>query len=125
MRAQQGVRTKARAAASRCIQTRRPRPRLMPSVLHDLELVDVPSLTARAQIATKLNTLIASEGLTQMQAALRLRMPQSKISAIRNYKLRGISLERLLDALVSLGHHVEITVRRRSTRQRPSVEVSS
>jgi hypothetical protein len=30
-------------------------------------------------------------------------MPQPKISAIRNYKLQGISLERLMHALTALG----------------------
>jgi len=37
-------------------------------------------------------------------------MPQPKVSAIRNYKLRGISLERLMQALTALGQHVEIVV---------------
>lgn len=37
-------------------------------------------------------------------------MPQPKISAIRNYKLQGISLGRLMHALTALGQHVEIVV---------------
>ncbi len=38
-------------------------------------------------------------------------MPQPKISAIRNYKLQGISLERLMHALTcQLGQHVKIVV---------------
>jgi len=38
-------------------------------------------------------------------------MPQPKVSAIRNYKLRGISVERLLQALADLGQHVDIVVK--------------
>ncbi len=37
-------------------------------------------------------------------------MPRPKVSAIRNYKLRGISLERLMQALTALGQHVKIVV---------------
>jgi predicted XRE-type DNA-binding protein len=37
-------------------------------------------------------------------------MPQPKISAIGNYKLQGISLERLMHALTALGQHVKIVV---------------
>jgi predicted XRE-type DNA-binding protein len=37
-------------------------------------------------------------------------MPQPKVSVIGNYKLRGISLLRLLLALAALGQHVEIVV---------------
>jgi Helix-turn-helix domain len=37
-------------------------------------------------------------------------MPQPKISAIRNYKLRGISLERLMQALTAPGQRIEIVV---------------
>jgi hypothetical protein len=46
-------------------------------------------------------------------------MPQPKVSAIRNYKLRGISLERLMQALTALGQHVEIVVTA-STRKTPA-----
>lgn len=91
--------------------------------LRDFELSDAAALATRAKVALKLNRLIAGHGLRQTQAAERLRMPQSKVSAIRNYKLRGISLERLLEALVSLGQHVEITVRERSRHRRAGIEV--
>ena len=38
-------------------------------------------------------------------------MTQSKVSQVRRYKLLNISLERLMQALVSLDQHVEIVVR--------------
>jgi predicted XRE-type DNA-binding protein len=37
-------------------------------------------------------------------------MPQPKISAIRNYKLQGISLARLMHALTVLGQSVRIVI---------------
>jgi predicted XRE-type DNA-binding protein len=38
-------------------------------------------------------------------------MTQPKVSQIRRYKLQNISLERLMQALVSLDQHIEVVVR--------------
>lgn len=85
------------------------------NVLYDLGLDDAADLTARAQLAIKLNDLIDKRGLTQTAVAALTGMTQPKVSQIRHYKLRNISLERLMRALVSLDQHVEIRVRK--TRQ--------
>lgn len=77
----------------------------------DLASAEASSSPARTQLATRLNLLIDAHGLSQSAAARRLGMTQPKISAIRNYKLRGISLERLMQALVTLDQHVEIIVK--------------
>lgn len=65
---------------------------------------------AKAAIATKLNELIDSRGLSQAQAGGVMGMPQPKVSAIRRLKVTGISLERLLQALGALGQQVDIVV---------------
>jgi predicted XRE-type DNA-binding protein len=52
-------------------------------------------------------------------------MPQPKVSAIRNYKLRGISLERLMRALTALGQHVEIVVSPSTKEAPPRIEVAA
>jgi predicted XRE-type DNA-binding protein len=70
----------------------------------------VDDRSARTAVAAKLNQLIAARGLNQAEAGQMLGMPQPKISAIRNLKLRGISLERLLQALAALDQHVNILV---------------
>jgi predicted XRE-type DNA-binding protein len=80
------------------------------NVLADLGFQDAEELTAKAILAKKINDIVASRGLIQSDAAKLLGIAQPKISAIRNYKLRGISLERLMQALTALGHHVEIVV---------------
>jgi len=79
-----------------------------------------PPASARAQLAAALNELLDQVGMTQYQAAKRLGMSQPKVSAIRNYKLRGISLERLIQALVDLDQQVEIVV----TPTDPSTQAS-
>jgi len=54
--------------------------------------------------------VLDARGLSQAAAGRLLGMSQPKISALRNYKLRGISLERLLLALAALDQKVEIVV---------------
>jgi predicted XRE-type DNA-binding protein len=95
------------------------------NVLADLEFPDAEELTAKTILAKKINDVVLSRGLTQVQVAELLGMPQPKISAIRNYKLRGISLERLMQALTALGLHVEIIVRPSSRTAPPRIEVAA
>lgn len=80
------------------------------NVLADLELPDAEELTAKTILAKLINDIVLRRGLTQVEVAVLLGMPQPKISAIRNYKLRGISLERLMQALTALGQRIEIVV---------------
>lgn len=80
------------------------------NVLVDLGLPDAEELTAKVLLAKKINDIIDSRALTQAAAAKLLGIPQPKISAIRNYKIRGISLERLMHALTALGQNVEIVI---------------
>lgn len=80
------------------------------NILADLGFPDAEELTAKAVLAKKINDIVLSRSLTQLEAAELLGMPQPKVSAIRNYKLRGISLERLMQALTALGQHIEIVV---------------
>lgn len=68
-------------------------------------------LTAKATLAMRFNELLHARGLSQTEAAAITGMTQPKISQVRRCKLQNISLERLLQALVSLDQRVEIVVR--------------
>ena len=81
------------------------------NVLIDLGFDDAEELSAKAILAVKLNELIAGRGLSQTEAAAITGMTQPKVSQVRRYKLLNISLERLMQALVSLDQQVEITVK--------------
>ena len=81
------------------------------NVLTDLGFDDAEELSAKAILAVKLNELIAGRGLSQTEAAAITGMTQPKVSQFRRYKLLNISLERLMQALVSLDQQVEITVK--------------
>ncbi len=86
-------------------------PRGTDDVLADLGFPDARGLSAKTVLAVKLNSLIDARGLSQVEAARITGMTQPKVSQVRRYKLRNISLERLMQALVSLDQHVEIVVR--------------
>lgn len=81
------------------------------NVLADLGFDDAVELSAKAALAVKLNELIDKRDLSQTAAAGLTGMTQPKVSQVRRYKLQNISLERLMQALVSLDQHVEIVVR--------------
>ena len=80
---------------------------------------------AKNRLARKLNEIIDTQGLNQGEVAQLLRMPQPKVSAIRNYKLRGISLQRLMLALTALGQHVEIVVTPSTHLSPPRINVAA
>lgn len=80
------------------------------NVLQDLGFDDAEELSAKAALALKLNELIDQRGLSQTETAALTGMTQPKVSQVRRYKLQNISLERLMQALVSLGQRVEIVV---------------
>ena len=81
------------------------------NVLANLGFEDAEDLSAKAVLAVKLNQLIERRDLSQTEAAVITGMTQSKISQVRRYKLQNISLERLMQAQVSLDQQVEIVVR--------------
>jgi predicted XRE-type DNA-binding protein len=94
------------------------------NVLMDLGFDDADELTAKAALALKLNTLIDRRGLSQTEAAAITGMTQPKVSQVRRYKLQNISLERLMQALVSLDQRVEIVVRPARRTHMPGILVA-
>jgi hypothetical protein len=51
-------------------------------------------------LAAAINQLLSSRALSQTEAARRLGVNQPKVSALRNCKLEGFSVERLMQAAV-------------------------
>lgn len=93
------------------------------NVLTNFGSTTIGELSTRISLAVKVNELLDQQDLSQNAAAERLAMPQSKISAIRNYKLHGISLERLMRALIGLNQQVEIVVKPAGASRSHSIEV--
>jgi len=84
------------------------------NVFADLNLPNADDLLAKAELAAKIIAEIQRRRLTQSQAAAVLGIDQPKVSALKQGKLSGFSIERLMRLLLSLGRSIEITVKRRS-----------
>ena len=95
------------------------------NVLVDLGFEDAEELTAKASLAVKLNELVERRGLSQTEVAAITGMTQPKVSQVRRYKLQNISLERLMQALVSLDQRVEIVVRPASRAHGAGITVAA
>jgi len=72
---------------------------------------DTKDLSAKKVLAVKFNEVVDKRGLSQTEVAEITCMTQPKVSQVRRCRLQNISLERLMQALVSLDHRVEIVVR--------------
>jgi predicted XRE-type DNA-binding protein len=87
------------------------------NVYRDLGFPDAEEMLVKAQLVTKIREIIRSKGLTQMEAAKILGLPQPKLSGILRGQFRGVSERKLIDCLTRLGRDVEIVVKE-SVRRR-------
>jgi len=88
------------------------------NVFADLGLPHADDLLAKAELASKIIEEIQRRRLTQIKAAEVLGIDQPKISALKQGRLSGFSIERLIRFLLLLGRDVEIAVKDRP-RSRP------
>ena len=86
-------------------------------VFVDLGFADAGERKLRAQLAMRLNELIAAHRLTQAKAAALFGIPQPHVSELKNYKLSRFSSERLLRFLTLLDRDVEIVIRPKAKRR--------
>ena len=73
------------------------------NVFADLGLLDAIDLDTKVRLAVKLNKLVAAQRLSQTRAAVLLDLSQPEISALRNYRLDGFAVERLMNFIAALG----------------------
>ena len=83
------------------------------NVFADLNLPEADDLLAKAELAAKIIAEVQRRRMTQVRAAAVLGIDQPKISALKQGKLSGFSIERLVRFLLLLGRDVEITVKAR------------
>ena len=94
------------------------------NVFADLGLKDAVEKKTRVRLAVAINDILRESHLSQA-AAVRLGINQPKISALANYRLKGFSVERLMNFLNALGRDVEIVIRRPPSRRTPRIEVTA
>jgi predicted XRE-type DNA-binding protein len=93
------------------------------NVFADLGFPDAAERQAKLRLAYALNQVLEEQKLSQADAAKVLQVTQPKVSALRNYKLAGFSVERLMNLLTALDQDVEIVIRRKP-RSRKTARIS-
>ncbi len=77
----------------------------------DLDFDDADTLSAKSALVLKINALIASRGLSEAEAAALAEMARPVVTPEQRDRIRNVSLDLLMQTLVSFGQHVEIVVR--------------
>jgi predicted XRE-type DNA-binding protein len=93
------------------------------NVFADLGYPDAEERQTKLRLALALNTILDQRKLNQADAAAQLGLNQPKVSALRNYKLDGFSVERLMTLLTALDRDVEIVIRKKP-RSRGAARIS-
>jgi len=83
------------------------------NVFKDLGLENPEERLAKARLASIIYDIVEERGLTQVEVAKILGISQQKVSALRNGRLSGFSMERLFSFLRKLDRNIEIVVRER------------
>jgi predicted XRE-type DNA-binding protein len=87
------------------------------NVFADLGLPNAEEKQTKVHLAFAINEIVRRQ-LSQAEAARRLNINQPKISALRNYRLQGFSVERLMNFLTALNRDVEIVIHRKSRKSK-------
>jgi predicted XRE-type DNA-binding protein len=99
--------------ASRSTERRESITRGTGNVFADLGFPDAVERQAKLRLAYALNQVLDAGKLSQAEAAKVLGVTQPKVSALRNYKLSGFSVERLMNLLTAVDQDIEIVIRRK------------
>jgi len=84
------------------------------NVFKDLGFENPEEELAKVKLASIINDIIEKRRLTQKLAGEILGVNQPKISALKNGRLKGFSIERLFSYLEKLDQHIEITITNKS-----------
>jgi predicted XRE-type DNA-binding protein len=95
------------------------------NVFADLGFADAEERQTKLRLASALNSILEERRLNQADAAARLGVNQPKVSALRNYKLDGFSVERLMTLLMALDRDIEIIIRKKRSRGAARISVTA
>ncbi len=84
------------------------------NVFADLGFTDAAARQAKLRMAYALNQVLHERKLSQADAAKVLGVTRPKVSALRQYRLAGFSIERLMNLLTAVDQDVEIVIRRKA-----------
>jgi predicted XRE-type DNA-binding protein len=95
------------------------------NVFADLGFADAEERQTKLRLAFALNQVMDEQQLSQVDTAARLGINQPKVSALRNYRLDGFSVERLMTFLNALDRDVEIIIRKKPRSRAARIGVMS
>jgi len=93
------------------------------NVYRDLGFENSEEELTKARLASIIYDIIEEQALTQVEAAKVLGIDQPKVSALKNGRLGGFSIERLFSFLRKLDRDIEIVVKPRQ-KDRLETEIS-
>jgi predicted XRE-type DNA-binding protein len=80
------------------------------NVFADLGLPNPEERLAKAELARQIRKIIAERDLTQAQAGALLGLAQPNVSNLLHGRLKGFSVEKLMEYLTALNRNVQIVV---------------
>ena len=83
------------------------------NVFEDLEISRPEEALAKAELASRIASIIGHRNLNQAAAGEILGVDQPKVSALLRGRLSGFSTDRLIKFLTALGQDVDIVIRGR------------
>ncbi|CAN7463850.1 helix-turn-helix domain-containing protein [Acidovorax sp. LjRoot66] len=81
------------------------------NVFADLGLADAEKLRIKTGLVIEIRKAMRSQGLTQQEAAKRMRITQPKVSDMVRGEFSNLSERKLMGCLTRLGYDIEIKVR--------------
>ncbi len=87
------------------------------NVFADIGLPYPEERLAKAEVAIRIEELIAERRLTQSDAAILMNTSEEDLANIGRGHLRAFTLDRLFQCLTALGQNVEITIRPKATEE--------
>ena len=83
------------------------------NVFADLGYADAEERQIKLRLAFALGQILDKRQVTQAASAKLLGITQPKVSALRNYKLEGFSVERLMAFLTALDQDIDIVIKKK------------
>jgi predicted XRE-type DNA-binding protein len=89
------------------------------NVFVDLGFPEAEERHTKLRLAFALNKVFDGSRMSQAEAARRLGINQPKVSALKNYKLNGFSVQRLMEFLTTLNYDVDIVIKKKPRSTKP------
>ena len=81
-----------------------------PSAWHAMGDPQADAMVAKGELVRALRASIQAAGLTQREAALRLKLPASNLSRLLSGRFRAVTFDQLFRLLAVMGHGVRVVV---------------